>query len=93
MDQGVTLTTVGFGMGNYNDVLMEQLANDGDGAYYYVDTLAEARRIFVENLTGHSSDHRERCKDTGGVQPRGGPELPVIGLREPAGGGPGLPER
>jgi Ca-activated chloride channel family protein len=39
-------------MGNYNDVLMEQLANDGDGAYYYVDTLAEARRIFVENLTG-----------------------------------------
>ena len=50
--EGVTLTTVGFGMGNYNDVLMEQLANDGDGAYYYVDTLAEARRIFVEDLTG-----------------------------------------
>ena len=52
VDQGVTLTTVGFGMGNYNDILMEQLANDGDGAYYYVDTLSEARRIFVENLTG-----------------------------------------
>ena len=43
VDQGVTLTTVGFGMGNYNDILMEQLANDGDGAYYYVDTLSEAR--------------------------------------------------
>ena len=52
VDKGITLTTVGFGMGNYNDVLMERLANDGDGAYYYVDTLAEARRIFVENLTG-----------------------------------------
>ena len=52
VDQGVTLTTVGFGMGNYNDVLMEQLANGGDGAYYYVDTLAEARRIFVDDLTG-----------------------------------------
>ena len=52
VDQGVTLTTVGFGMGNYNDILMEQLANDGDGAYYYVDELSEARRIFVENLTG-----------------------------------------
>ena len=50
--QGVTLTTIGFGMGNYNDILMEQLANDGDGAYYYVDTLSEARRIFVEDLTG-----------------------------------------
>ena len=52
VDKGVTLTTVGFGMNNYNDVLMEQLANDGNGTYHYVDTLAEARRIFVENLTG-----------------------------------------
>ena len=52
VDQGVTLTTVGFGMGNYNDVLMEQLANDGDGTYHYIDTLAEARRVFVDNLTG-----------------------------------------
>ena len=52
VDEGVTLTTVGFGMGNYNDILMEQLANDGDGAYYYVDTLSEARRIFVDELTG-----------------------------------------
>ena len=49
---GVTLTTVGFGMGNYNDVLMEQLANKGNGSYAYVDTLDEAKRIFVENLTG-----------------------------------------
>ena len=39
-------------MGNYNDVLMERLANDGDGNYAYVDTLSQARRVFVENLTG-----------------------------------------
>ena len=52
VEEGVTLTTVGFGMGNYNDILMEQLANDGDGSYYYVDTLTEAQRLFVENLTG-----------------------------------------
>ena len=52
VDEGITLTTVGFGMGNYNDVLMERLANDGNGSYAYVDTLAEARRVFVENLTG-----------------------------------------
>jgi Ca-activated chloride channel family protein len=51
-EKGINLTTVGFGMGNYNDVLMEQLANQGDGAYAYVDSLDEARRIFVENLTG-----------------------------------------
>ncbi len=51
-DKGVTLTTVGFGMGNYNDVMMEKLADKGDGQYAYVDNLSEARRVFVENLTG-----------------------------------------
>ncbi len=50
--QGIELTTVGLGMGNYNDTLMEQLADTGNGRYAYVDTLDEARRIFVENLTG-----------------------------------------
>ncbi|HEV7666882.1 MAG TPA: von Willebrand factor type A domain-containing protein [Thermoanaerobaculia bacterium] len=49
---GIDLSTVGFGMGNYNDVLMEQLADKGDGRYAYVDTIEEARRIFVEGLAG-----------------------------------------
>ncbi|MDA8019658.1 MAG: von Willebrand factor type A domain-containing protein [Thermoanaerobaculia bacterium] len=51
-DQGIELTTVGFGMGNYNDELMETLADQGNGRYSYVDTLDEARRIFVDDLTG-----------------------------------------
>lgn len=50
--RGIELTTVGFGMGNYNDALMEQLADQGDGRYAYVDRLEEARRIFVEELGG-----------------------------------------
>jgi Ca-activated chloride channel family protein len=50
-DEGITLSTIGFGMGNYNDVLMEKLANQGDGNYYYVDKLEEAERVFGENLT------------------------------------------
>jgi Ca-activated chloride channel family protein len=50
--RGIELTTVGFGMGNYNDALMEQLADQGDGTYHYVDSLDEARRVFVDNLTG-----------------------------------------
>ena len=50
--RGIHLTTIGFGMGNYNDVLMEQLADRGDGNYYYVDDIDEAHRVFVENLTG-----------------------------------------
>jgi len=48
----ITLSTVGVGMGNYNDVLLEQMADKGDGNYSYVDTLEQAHRVFVENLTG-----------------------------------------
>ncbi|MCO4744976.1 MAG: VWA domain-containing protein [Proteobacteria bacterium] len=51
-EKGVTLTTVGFGTGNYQDTMMERLANDGDGNYYYIDSEREARRVFVEKLTG-----------------------------------------
>ncbi len=51
-DKGITLSTVGFGMGNYNDELMERLADQGDGNYAYVDRIGEAKRIFVEQLTG-----------------------------------------
>ncbi|MBU1023301.1 von Willebrand factor type A domain-containing protein [bacterium] len=44
--KGITLTTIGFGMGNYNDVLMEKLANHGDGSYFYIDNQQEADRVF-----------------------------------------------
>jgi Ca-activated chloride channel homolog len=47
----VTLTTIGFGMDHYNDVLMEQLANKGNGFYAYVDTIDEARKMFLDRLT------------------------------------------
>ena len=50
-EEGIHLVTVGFGMGNYNDQLMEQLADMGDGFYSYVDTYEEAERLFVEELT------------------------------------------
>src|SRR5690606_6503265 len=48
--RGVTLGALGFGVGNYKDTLMEQLANRGDGSYAYVDTIAEAQRLFGEEL-------------------------------------------
>ena len=51
-DKGITLSTVGFGMGNYNDILMEKLSNKGNGSYSYVDDIKEAHRVFVENMTG-----------------------------------------
>jgi Ca-activated chloride channel homolog len=45
---GVALSTLGFGTGNYNDHLMEQLADAGNGNYTYVDGLQEARRALVQ---------------------------------------------
>jgi Ca-activated chloride channel family protein len=50
-DNGIDLVTVGFGMGNFNDVTMEQLADNGDGFYAYVDTIDEAEKLFEEDLT------------------------------------------
>jgi len=51
VDEGISLSSYGFGMGNYNDVLLEQMADRGDGQYAYVDDRDEAERLFVENLT------------------------------------------
>ena len=51
-EEGVNLTTIGFGMDNYNDTLMEQLADNGDGFYAYVDDMPEARRLFLDEITG-----------------------------------------
>jgi len=50
-DTGITLTCLGFGMGNYNDVLMEKLANHGDGMYYYIDSEDESERLFQDGAT------------------------------------------
>ena len=49
--QGIGLTTLGFGNGNYNDHLMEQLADAGNGNYAYIDTLGEARKALVEEMS------------------------------------------
>lgn len=47
---GISLTTLGFGTGNYNERLMEQLADAGDGNYAYIDNLREARKVLVDQL-------------------------------------------
>ena len=47
---GISLTTLGFGTDNYNERLMEQLADAGDGNYAYIDNLREARKVLVDQL-------------------------------------------
>jgi Ca-activated chloride channel family protein len=49
---GVFLTVLGYGMDNLKDGTLEQLADKGNGNYGYVDTLAEARRLLVEQAGG-----------------------------------------
>ena len=50
-EHGIGLTTLGFGSGNYNDHLMEQLADAGNGNYAYIDTLSEARKALVDEMS------------------------------------------
>ena len=48
---GIGLSTLGFGTGNYNDHLAEQLANRGNGSYAYIDTLNEANKVLVDQMS------------------------------------------
>mgnify|MGYP006185115423 CR=1 FL=1 len=48
---GIALTTLGFGEGNYNEALMEQIADVGDGAYSYVDNLMEGHKVLVSEMS------------------------------------------
>jgi Ca-activated chloride channel family protein len=47
---GVFLTVLGFGMGNYNDAMLEEISNKGNGHYAYIDTVNEARKVLVHEL-------------------------------------------
>jgi Ca-activated chloride channel family protein len=46
-ERGISLTVLGFGMGNYKDSTLEKLADRGNGNHAYIDTLAEARKVLV----------------------------------------------
>jgi hypothetical protein len=49
---GVFLTVLGFGRGNLNDAMMEQIADKGNGNYHYVDARSEARKVLVQEMSG-----------------------------------------
>jgi Ca-activated chloride channel family protein len=50
-DSGITLTTLGFGQGNYNEAMMEQIADHGNGNYAYIDTALEARKVLSGQMS------------------------------------------
>ena len=49
---GVFLSVLGFGMGNHNDAMLEQISDKGNGNYAFIDTEAEARKVLIEQMTG-----------------------------------------
>jgi Ca-activated chloride channel family protein len=49
-DSGITLTTLGFGTGNYNEAMMEQIANHGNGNYSYIDSALEAKKVLGDEM-------------------------------------------
>jgi Ca-activated chloride channel homolog len=49
-ESGITLTTLGFGQGNYNEAMMEKVADIGNGNYAYIDTALEAQKVLDEEM-------------------------------------------
>jgi len=49
-DDGITLTTLGFGTGNFNEAMMEQIADHGNGNYAYIDSPREAQKVLDDEL-------------------------------------------
>ena len=50
-DAGISVVTLGYGLNGFNDTTMEQLADQGDGFFSYIDTIDEAERLFSDELT------------------------------------------
>lgn len=51
LDKGIYLTVLGFGYGNLNDGMMEQIANKGNGNYEYIDNSAQIEKVFINEIT------------------------------------------
>ena len=68
-DGGITLTTLGFGTGNYNEAMMEQIADHGNGNYAYIDSPREAQKVLDDELELDAVHHRQGREDPGRVQP------------------------
>lgn len=49
---GVFLSVLAFGGGNINDQMLEAISNEGNGNYFYIDTIREGRKVFLQDLSG-----------------------------------------
>ena len=82
-DKGVFLSVLGFGMGNYNDALMQTLAQNGNGAAAYIDTLSRSAQDAGRGGELDPVPDRQGREDPGRVQPGDGRRIPADRLRDP----------
>jgi Ca-activated chloride channel family protein len=51
-EDGVYLSVLGFGIGNHNDAMLEEISNKANGNYAFIDNMTEAKKVLVEELSG-----------------------------------------
>ena len=90
---GVYLSVYGFGRGNYNDVMMQTLAQTGNGTAAYIDTLDEARKLFRDDFSGSLFPIADDVKIQVEFNPGRGRRVPPDRLRDPAAQPRGLQQR
>lgn len=76
---GVSLTTLGFGTGNYNEPMMEQLADAGDGNYSYIDSEKEAKKVLQRQLSSTLATVAQDVKIQVEFNPKAVKEYRLIG--------------
>ena len=87
---GIDLTVLGFGMGNLNDAMLEQISGKGNGNYAFIDTYNEAKKVLVEQLAGTLVTIAKDVKIQVEFNPAHGRRLPLDRIRESSVGRPGL---
>ena len=90
---GITLSVLGFGMGNLKDSTMEKLADKGNGNYAYIDSLAEAQKVLVEEAGGTFVMVAKDVKLQIEFNPRRVAGIPADRLRKPRPAGSGFQQR
>jgi Ca-activated chloride channel family protein len=77
---GITLTTLGFGTGNINEHMMEQLANKGNGNFFYIDSFQEAEKVLKKDLVANMQVAAKDVKLQVEFNPRQVKEYRLIGF-------------
>lgn len=78
-ESGIFLSTLGFGMGNYNDAKLELLADKGNGNYAYIDNLTEAKKVMVKEMGANFTTVAKDVKLQASFNPDAVEEYRLIG--------------